>query len=175
MTLLDTSDLRMLVSTGLDDFDLETIIAREEAELVRRYGVHGDGSTPISETVAGGTRNVYLSRPIASISSIVEATTLGGSTTTLAATSYYAWLGEGRITRLPEGTCWGPSVVVSYVPQDDRERRRQVLIELCRLTLSQGSMRRETQKDNGAEYTYEAPDWEQARRKQYRRLEYPGL
>lgn len=173
MTLLDVATLRAQVQTGIDDTQLAALIAREEAEIVSRYGAHYiDGVTPISETVAGGMRSLYLKRRIGSISGISEAQTLGGTATALLASAYYLWPNEGRITRLPEGALWGCSVVISYVPQDDRPLRTQVLIELLRLALEQTAMKSE---NIASEYAYQAPDWELTRKRLYKRLEFPTI
>jgi hypothetical protein len=68
--------------------------------------------------------------------------------TTLTSTQYYAYPGQGRITRLSEGTRWGRSVVVTYVPADDRPLRTQVLIELVRQALEQTAMAAESSLAN---------------------------
>jgi hypothetical protein len=173
MTLLTVAALRAQVQTGLDDTQLAALIEREEAEVIARYGAdYVDGVTPISETPQGGMSNLYLKRRIGSIVSIDEALVLGGSASTLAASQYHVWADQGRITRLPEGTRWGCSVVASYVPQDDRPLRLQVLIELCRLALEQTAMKSESV---AGEYAFQAPDWELARKRLYRRLEFPSI
>ena len=43
MSLLDTADISALLSTTLTDAELETVIDREEAEMVRAYGVFATG------------------------------------------------------------------------------------------------------------------------------------
>lgn len=172
-TLLSVDQALALIATEVTAPDVQAVIAREEAELVARYGAHYvDGSTTIVETVRGGGCNLYLKRRISSVSSISEASSLGGAATTLASTAYYVWTGQGRITRLPEGTAWGPVATVTYVPADDRPLRRQVLIELVRLALEQTAMRAESV--SGA-YSYQAPEWESARKRLYKRLEFPTL
>jgi hypothetical protein len=171
MSLLDVATLRAQIQTGMDDTQLGVLIAREEAEIVARYGAHYDSSA-IAEPSIGGMSNIYLKRRIGSVVSIDEATVLGGTASTLDSSQYYVWGSQGRITRLPEGTRWGCSVVVSYVPQDDRPLRLQVLIELVRLALEQTAMKGESV---AGEYSYQAPEWELTRKRLYKRLEFPAI
>ena len=173
MSLLTVDALRAHVNTGADDVDLQTIIDHEEAEIVSRYGAHYvDGSTAIVEVTEGGGCSLYLKRRIQSITSITEASALGGAATTLTTTQYYAYAGQGRIVRLAEGTRWGRAVVVTYVPADDRPLRIQVLVELCRQALEQTAMAAESV---AGEYSFTAPDWEKQRRRLYKRLEFASI
>jgi hypothetical protein len=178
-TLLDVDDIRGLVDTSADDATIDAVLDREEAELVRRFGAHYvDADTPVEETLAGGRKHIYITRPLTSVESVAEAYVLGDAAMTLAATDFYAWATEGKITRLPEGAKWGRIVTVSYVPVDDNELRRQVLIELCRVALTQTALQSESQSDNGASYSYTVAgggSWQQTREEQYRRLGAPSL
>lgn len=177
MSLVSIAELRAKVPSDLDDTQLQSIIDNEESELVRRFGPHGDGTTAITEgPKPGGERNVYVSRPIVSISSITEAVYLGDTPETVDSTTYYAWKDEGRIERLPSGSqTWGRAVTVTYVPSDDRALRKQVIIELCRLALSQTTLKSES---IAGEYSYttladdSSGGWEATRARQYRRLGY---
>lgn len=172
-TLLTVATLRAQVQTGLDDTQLATLIEREEAEVIARYGAHYvDGSTPISEVCDGRGCSIYLKRRIGSISSISEAQQLGGTATTLTTSQYLVYASQGRIVRLPEGTRWGRSVTISYVSQDDRPLRIQVLIEICRLAIEQTAMKSESV---AGEYAFQAPDWELTRKRLYKRLEFPAI
>lgn len=166
MSLLTAAELRLQVQSGLSNADVQTIIDREEAEIIRRYGAHYDGSA-ITEVCSGGSCSVFLKRRIGSVSSITEAQSLGGTQTTLTSTQYHIVANEGRIIRLSEGTRWGRYVSVVYVPADDSALRKQVLIELTRQALEQTAMKSE---NVAGEYSYQAPDWEAQRRALYRRL-----
>lgn len=171
MSLVTLPMLRAIVRTSIDDTLLQTIIDREEAEVVRRFGTHaGDGA--ITATLQGGKSNVCLGRAIGTVSSITEASTLGATPTTLTSSDYYTWAGQGRIQRLPEGQCWGRVVTISYTPADDNALRRQVIIELVRLAVEQTAMRHESVAQ---EYLYDAPDWEATRVALYRRLGLRGI
>lgn len=182
MSLATVAHVRALVNTTLDDDSLQAVIDREEAELVRRYGAHGDGTTAATEIHEGGLPSIWLRRKAVSITSITETYIGGTSPTTLVSTDYYRWTGRSQIVRLPAGTLWGyrssaltyddaniwqPLVTVVYVPEDDRSLRRMVLIELTRIAVEQTSMRSETFLTG---YSYQAPDWSKARANQYSRL-----
>lgn len=171
MPLLTVDDVRARLTTAISDSALEDVIADEESELIRRCGAHGDGATAITEIATAYGGMVFLSRPIVSVTSVAEYADLGGSATTLAATSYLVWSDGGYITRLPSGTTWGARMVVVYVPQDDRARRRQVLLELIRIAVEQSVFRSETIEGFEDKYSYVvAQDWQMAREQQYARL-----
>lgn len=172
MSLLAISYLRSKVETALDDTDLQAIIDDEEAEVNRRFGQPGDGSTAVSETLAGGGGELFLSRPFVSISSVSERLSLSSSDVMLTASDYLTWPEQGRITRMTTGRTWGARVVVTYIPVDERPRRRQVLTELVRLTLQQTAMKSESV---AGEYSYTAPDWDAARQALYQRLKFVGV
>jgi hypothetical protein len=139
MSLLTIAQAQALgAGIGLSDADLQVVIDREEAELVRRFGANYVALTPVSETVHGEGKSIYLKRQIGSVSSIVEYIYLGDTApATLVAADYYAWLDEGRIERIDAR--WGRVVVVSYIPVDDSELRRMVLIELVRIATEQST------------------------------------
>jgi hypothetical protein len=137
VSLLDTADARALITTALTDVDLETVIDREEAEMIRLFGPHGDGTITTVETVEGKRRrDLLLSRPIASVTSVVEYLMIGDPAQTLTTAGYFVWPGQGRLTRLPTGTCWGAYAIVTYAPANDQALRQSVLIDLLRLTLT---------------------------------------
>lgn len=176
-SLVSTSDVNALgAGGGLGDTDLQSIIDREEAEMVRRFGAH-TGSR--AETVHGGTGSIYLKRAISSITSISEYLYLGDpAPLTLVATDYYVWSDEGRIQRLYGGYApfrWGPMVIVTYTPVDQSDLRKQVLIELVRLA---------TNQDTGASISglgysisggpKDTSAWQASREALYARLAGPG-
>lgn len=167
-SLLTVAEARRTITTALSDANLQSIIDQEESELVRRLGAHGDGVVSVTETHHGGGGAIFLRRAPASISSITE-TAHGGSSVLLTTDQWYLWPG-GQLARLPLGSfAWGTIVAVTYVPEDDRARRKQVITELVRLTLEQTAMRSE---GVAGEYNYQAPEWEQARARLYRRLSF---
>ena len=76
------------------------------------------------------------------------------------------WHDQGRIERVYYE--WDEKVTVAYVPRDDREKRKSVIIELVRIELERTTMRQESV---AGEYSYTAPmNWEAERQKLMRRL-----
>ncbi len=179
MSTLSVAELRSLVNTGLNDSSLQLIIDREELEITRRLGAASDGSTTsIVETKPGGCANHYTRRPIASVSQVREQLALGQSFTTLLTTEYQVWKDEGRLERLPTalsgiptwsmgGSLWGALIEVTYIPVDDRERRKLAIVEFCRIALERTAMKSESV---AGEYSYQAPEWDALRATLYRSL-----
>lgn len=166
MSLVTVAYTRAHIQTDLDDTTLQLIIDDEESELVRRCGAHGDGVTAVTETIASAPGGgLFLSRPFVSVTSI---TANGGA---VAASAYTAYANQGYLSLLSGGS-WLAPVVVTYVPVDDRARRRMVIVELVRVALEQTAMKSESV---GSEYSYSAPDWEAKRAALYRRLLPPSL
>lgn len=157
---------------GLADTDLQDVIDREEAELIRRFGAHYASMTTVAQRRPGGQRSVYLTRPIGTISSVSEYLYLGDTTphTLVENTDYFTWTDEGRIERL--GVCWGPYVSVVFVPADDTQLRKLVLLELVRVAVTQSVFRSEsaTGVEDSYTYTLAADTWACARDDQYKRL-----
>ncbi len=179
MSTLSVAELRTVVQTDLSNPELQVVINREEGEIDRRLGAASDGSTTvIVETKPGGGANLYTRRPIVSVSQVREQQLLGGSFVTLLTTQFYAWKDEGRIERLPAvggapptwtgiGGIWGPLVEVTYIPVDDRERRKMAIIEFVRIALERTAMRSE---NVAGEYSFQAPEWDTLRATLYRSL-----
>lgn len=164
--LLTAAEVRKLVQTALSDDDLQVIVDREDREIVKRFGAHyhETGETPdaVTETVeSNNVRNLYLRRCLASVSAITE------DDVALAAASYRVWGSQGRIERLPAGSTWGDVVAITYVPADDNDTRKAVLVELTRIAVERTAMKSESV---GGEYSYTAPDWEALRSQQLNRL-----
>src|SRR5512136_1566827 len=108
MSLVTLDEARALVSTSLNDVDLQRVIDREEAWVISRCGPHYvDDDTTVTQTLYGGMRRLYLARSIASVESVTE------DDAVLAADDYRIWLDEGILERLPSGTVAG-SVLTSF-------------------------------------------------------------
>lgn len=135
MSLLTTAEVIAAgADGGLDAVTLQTIIDREEAELVRRFGANYPG--PLTERAKGGALNLYLKRPISAVTSITEYAYPGDTApATLVAADYEVWGEEGRIRRVDAR--WGYLASVVYTPTDDSGLRRLVLLELVRLNTAQ--------------------------------------
>lgn len=164
----DIDEIRTVVSSDLSTVELLQVVSREEQELVRRVGAH---SGSVSETHPGKTKSIYLTRPIASVSSVSEYVYLGDTApqTLVLNTDYVLWEDQGRIERLYG--CFGPKVVVAFTPDDDTDLRKQVLIELVRIALNQSAYKSESVEGVEDKYSYvAAQDWQAARDQQYARL-----
>jgi len=170
VSLLTVAELKAQVRTSLADADLQRVIDREEAEVVRFYGPHYvDAPTGVTETLEGGTRSLYLRRRLASVTSITEYQTADAASGTAltAGTDYRVWAAQGRLERMPTGAKWGAVVSVVYVPADDDDLRRAAIVDLCRLALERTALKSESV---AGEYSYQAPDWGQARAEILQRL-----
>jgi hypothetical protein len=174
MSLITPADVNALnAGGGLDDADLQTIIDREEAELVRRFGANYSAS-PITVTRPGGAKSIYLNRAIGAITSIAEYSYLGDTApTTLTSADYFIWSDQGRIERL---SChWGAYAVVVYTPVDDTELRKQVLIELVRVNANQTLAGKVSGLGYTIEATQSAASYKATREAQYGRLAFIGV
>lgn len=169
MSLLTVDEARALINTALNEAQLQMVINREEAEIVKRLGAVYDGTTAIVETVSGLTRNVYLRRGIGSVSAVTERLTIDDSPVTLEADDYFVWSEEGRLERKPRGQSWGAVVTVTYISTDDRQIWKQILTELVRIALERTAMKSESV---AGEYSYSAPEWDEARAKLIREISF---
>ncbi len=163
MSLVQASDVKALIRTSATDAVLEDVIAREEAFVVRHCGPHYvDASTFATLTLAGGCKNLYLPQRPASVHALTE-----DDVTLVEDTDFRIWPAAARIERLPAGCTWGEVCVVEYLPADDREERKALIIELVRLALERTALQGESV---AGEYSYQAPDWETQRMRLVRRL-----
>lgn len=143
-TLLTYAEAITHVETDLVEAAVQRLLDAEEAEIVVRFGAHGaaDGTGPtVTRRILGDERLIFLGQRSASITSIDETviTVNGETTTTLSADDYQSW-DEGRaLRRLNDGTnardLWGSYVDVVFVAEDDRDRRKRVLIDLVKLAV----------------------------------------
>jgi hypothetical protein len=175
MAVLAVDELRARVETAVSDPDLQALLDRIEAECKAAVGnPYTSAVATITETHEGGGRDLFLKRPVGTISSVTEYSSLDASTGTVITTSgYYAWPNQGRLQRLQSGGKWGARVVVVYVPQDDRHKWKEAEIDLARLALARAPMKAEAVAD---ELSYTAPDnWEVEKRRVIRRLMFPGV
>lgn len=169
MSLVTVEELRQMVTTGMLDTPLQEIIDREEAIMVQRCGAnYVSTSTRITETIRGGYPLLYVSQKITSIYRVTEDGTVLSQTDG----DFRLWEMEGCLERLPEGVSWGAVVAVIYVPYNDNERRKAVLIELVRLALDRMAMKGESV---AGEYSYTAPDWEYERARLFRQLNFRAI
>lgn len=146
-------EVRAIVSTDLSDSELGDVVDRAEAELVDIIGLPQDSALSLSltETYYGGTQNVFLKRPISSVTSVTE------DDSVLTSTSYRVFDRQGRIARLPIGGTWGDEIVVVYVPRENLDRFKQATIDLVRNIISRTTLQSES---IGGEYSYTMADWQ---------------
>ena len=137
MSLITPADVTAVLSTDLDSAALQSIIDREEAEMVRRFGANADGVTAFTETFTLTGADIFTSRPISSLTSISVVAYVGASPSTLATSQYYRVPPLNQIRISPFLT--DSFVTVTYVPANDQALRKQVLLDLVRLAMEQFS------------------------------------
>ena len=137
MSLITPTDVTAVLSTDLDAAALQSIIDREEAEMVRCFGATADGVTTFTETFMLTGADIFTARPISSLSSISVVAYVGASPTTLATSQYYRVPPLNQIRISPFLT--DSFVTVTYVPANDQALRKQVLLDLVRLAMEQFS------------------------------------
>ena len=165
-TLLTTTELLTHVESDLATATLQRILDAEEETLVKVHGSHASNDSSAAAVVEQfmdihGQEFVYLSREIASVTSVVEKVITQSSitSTTLASNDYETW-DSRRLRRLPTGTNshghWQDIIVVTYAPYDDRATRRRVLIDLVKLALQYNA----TTSESVAEVSSSFPDYQ---------------
>jgi hypothetical protein len=169
MSLVTIAEVRAMVTTGVQDTALQAIIDREDAVMVQRCGAHFvDTSTRITETLHGGYALLHLSQKVTSVYRVTE----DGTVLSQTAGDFRVWEMEGTLERLPAGAVWGAVVAVIYVPYNDNDRRKAVLIELVRLALDRMAM---VSESVAGEYSYHSPDWEYERARLFRQLNFRAI
>jgi hypothetical protein len=169
MSLVTVSEVRASVATGVSDPQLQAIIDREEAIIVERCGAHYvDTSMRNTETLRGGYTLLHVAQKITSVYRVTEDSVVLSQSNG----DFRVWEREGALERLPVGSTWGEVISVLYVPYNDNERRKSVLIELVRLALERTAMASESV---AGEYSYHAPDWERERSRLLRSLSFRAI
>jgi hypothetical protein len=138
MAILTVDDLREHIETSLGEAALQRLLDGTEALIVARAGAAGS----TTELVDGGYRLLTLSRPLGSVTSIVERYT-DDDQLTLSATAnddYLIWPGGTVIERLTGGTnsrrTWHGRVLVTYTPADDDDLRALAQLALIKLEMA---------------------------------------
>ena len=170
MGLVSVAELRSVVTSALTDVQLQTVLDREEQEMIARTGPHGDGLDGLTVLLCGGAgTTLYLPRSLTSISSVAVRQALTDIAQSLAATAY-ALNGSARLERIG-GLSWETFVTIVGIPAD-LHRRKSVLIELVRQALEQTALKSESV---AGEYSWSAPEWERQRADLYRRLTFMSI
>lgn len=175
MSVTTTGYVRMLVQTGLTDEQLQVLIDAVEAEITAKIGdPYVDASTTITELLEGNGYDLFLKRAILTISTVTEYAALSDVTGTALTENdnFFAWKVQGRLTRLPYGSKWGPKVSVVYVPTDDREKWKAAVADLIRLQIARMPMQAESV---AGEFSYTAPKWEAEKRRIIKRLSFQEI
>lgn len=169
--LLTVSDAREHLETDVTDAVLQRLVDDADSAIARRHGPHSPGADDvIVEDVTGGDERLFLRRPAATVSSIVEH--LSETTNRTLDPSDYRSEFEGRaLLRLPNGTNpaarWGYRNVVTYAPtSSDNATRRRVIIDLVRLALQHNALAGETAGD----YSSRSVDYQAEREKLIREV-----
>lgn len=167
--LVSAADVRVLVNTPITDEQLDSIIARVEAEITKKIGApqNDAGTVEIVKTLQGGEgESLFFPTDLAAIVSVVE------DGTTLDPDEYQIW-SAGVLERLPSGAHWGRCCVVTYKPADDRLMRIPAIIDVVRIELNRTALKSE---NFASEYSYSAPEnWEKERKKIIKRLTFTAL
>ncbi len=139
MSTLTLGEARAQIETDLNDTALQTLIDDAEAEITERVGAIDSQVDIIRED---SVKLLFLSRKVKTMTSIVEE--VGTVSTTLATNDYVLRENNRVYERLSTGTnprrYWAPLVTVSYVPQDDTKRRKQVAIDLVKLAIAYNAL-----------------------------------
>lgn len=145
MSLLTLTLLRELIETDLSDDALQLYLDDAEAEIIKRYGLHGESGTevvedefPASKIYDDGRNScIYLSRPASTISSVVERE--DDVETTLSSNDYRIIHNGVAVERLTGGTnkreAWAPEVRITYLPVSQLATRKRVQRDLVQLAI----------------------------------------
>lgn len=168
MGLVSVAELRAVVTSALTDAQLQTVLDREEREMIARTGPHGGGVDGLTLTLRNPLGLVMLlPRPLSQVISVAERQ-LPSDTPMIVPSDGY-WLDFGSLNRL--SGVWASFVTVVGIPAD-LDRRKSVLIELVRQALEQTALKSESV---AGEYSWTAPDWERQRADLYRRLTFMSI
>ena len=151
-SVVSVEQVRALVDSDLSDADLQAVIDREEAALAREIGPLVGPRTQtfyVSSRPDNYPQSLMLTRPTSAVSVTEAGTGMDPAKVVLRGAGYVVDRGTGTPPYL-DGSHWaGPTVAVTYTPNDELEVER-VVIELCRLTVTETGYLSETIGD----YTY---------------------
>ena len=134
--ILTVSEFREHVETSLGNAAVQRLLDGAEALIVARAGVSGS----ITELAGGGYRWITVTRPIGTLTSIIEDYGADDDPVTLAADDYLVFPPGTVIERLSGGTNsglrWSGRVLVTYTPVDDTAIRKLVQLQLAKLEIA---------------------------------------
>lgn len=135
MSTLTLGEARAQIETDVNDVALQALIDDAEDEITVRVGSIDSQVDIIRED---NVKLLFLTRKVKTITSIVEE--VDGISTTLTTSDYVLREASRVCERLQSGThpsrYWAPVITVSYVPQDDTKRWKQITIDLVKLALA---------------------------------------
>ena len=130
MPLLTIAKVRENIESGLGDDALQRIMNAAEDDIDQR---HGAIESEVDDLV-GGLESIWTTRPILSITSIIE--TVGNTNTTLS-TDDWTKRHDTQLDRDDDGTNprkrWGARVKITYAPVDTTNRRIMAWLKLIQL------------------------------------------
>lgn len=130
--------IRLRLDTDMSNAALHALAKAAIAEIAER-GI-GTGGTV---SLAGGGRYLWVSRPIAAITSVTEGTTV------VDATDYRFEVGGHSIERRLDGfqSVWGYDVTVVYTAVAANERYDRVVVDLVKLSVEYSGLARRADGD----------------------------
>lgn len=166
-SLLTIAECKALVRTAVSDTDLQEIIDRIEAIITKKIGAPQDNTNTvtITETVQGGGEHIFVKVAFSEVVSITE------DGAAVDSDDYQVWGDSGMVERLPEGTEWGDVCVITYKPVDQTNERKQATINLVRLYVERTAM---VSENIAGEYSFSAPDWDKAIKRELKNLCFIG-
>jgi len=172
--LVSAADFKAITPVSLSDTELDGVIERVETEITKAIGQPYSDGLEITETLAGGQKDLFLLRPLGTISSVTEydswITADANSESLSEGAGYVLWADRGQLTRINDRDSWDKKIVIVYTPRDDRHLRKQVIVDLVRVDLARSAYQSESV---GGAYSYRSPDdWEATRRAIMRRLQF---
>lgn len=162
--LLTPSVFKESYDTDLQDGPIQGLLDDAEAEIDKIFGA----ALTHTDWLAGRTRNLFLSRAAASITTVVE--TIALTDTTLASDDFELQHNGKSILRKWDGTngrlWWGDRAKIIFVPVSDVKQRKRVQIDLVKLAIQYDGLQRSAVGNQ----TLVMGDYEGARREILSRL-----
>lgn len=132
MALLNLTQVRENIETGLNDAALQRVMDAVEQDIDQR---HGAVNAQIDDLEAGD-KKIWTTRPILSITTVTE--TVGTTDTELSANDYVK-RHETQLDRINTGDNprerWGVRVKITYVPVDTTSRRITAYLKMILLDI----------------------------------------
>lgn len=153
-------DLKARVESDLDDEVLQRILD-SNLESVERSA--GNADSEVEHHEALGTRDIVVSRPIASVDQVVERYRRSSDPVTLSANDYRL-VGKYKLYRMTDGdnpaSSWGREVEVTYTPEVDQQVRDRMTLDLCLIDVEFSAW----QRWGSGDWDGDQSDWKSRRR-----------